>query len=84
MSANLYWIPISTAKKSLDVLTPSRFVEAMKRAFGDSPWRLDRGALSRLEGMSAMWDHEPNPFETLIAAIQNDGNMRELEVWPEY
>lgn len=85
MSANIYWIPISNATRSLNVSTPGRFIEAMDRAFGGQPWRLDHGALSRLEGMSAMWDHDPNPFEQLIAAIQHDdGTTNEIQVWPEY
>lgn len=86
MSASLYWIPLNVARQHLEVWSGSSFVSAMDRAFGASPWRLGSESLERLRGMAALYANgeRENPFTVLVDAIENGGESRIIEVWPEY
>ena len=83
MSASIYWLP-TNRKKSLSCWTPSRFVEAMVRAFGDAPWTLNETDLPTLRGMAAASDQSPTSpsgFSGLVTLVETHG---EIKVWPEY
>jgi hypothetical protein len=82
MGASIYWKPVRNDDVLLPVGLRSDFVEAMNRAFGPYPWKLDGGSVQTLNGMRAVWDGQDDAsFETLLSAIETHGT---IEVWPEY
>ena len=88
MSATIYWryLPQKTLD-SLNVSTPSSFVEAMTRSFGKPPWTLKATDASRLGGMADVFGglDRHNPYlQILDHLIDSDGQAHSLEVWPEY
>lgn len=86
VSASIYWRPLETANAHIDVAAPSSFVLAMTKAFGEAPWRLGLDQCATLTGMAAMCSDgaRTNPFEAMMEKIQNNGEPRTIEVWPEY
>lgn len=85
MSASIYWKPIENSAGSIDCWAPSRFVETMRLAFGEPPWRLGPDAVQTLRGMdAACMDDKRSPYAQIIEKITNDGEPRIIEAWPEY
>lgn len=87
MSASIYWRPVGTNNKRLDVWAPSSFIESMRKVFGDAPWRLSGEHLATLRGMDATCGERadrPSPYMQIIARIENGDEMLTIEVWPEY
>lgn len=78
MGATIYWEPIKGTV--LDVAWRSTFIDAMRKAFGDSPWLLTAEQVAILEGMAAM-TNDAKPLRDLIDAIHQHGRIR---VWPEW
>ena len=72
MSATIYWQPLSCKTDTIAVMAPSAFIEAMRRAFGEPTWVLNKHNLDTLTGMEAVWKSEPewNPFTQLIKHIK--------------
>ncbi len=85
MSASIYYRIVQPNETALSVPQPSRFVDAMVKAFGSYPWKLDTAHLARLRGMSATCDQDVNPYAKIIDMICcEDGSTQTVEVWPEY
>lgn len=87
MSASIHWRPLETENARIDVWAPSSFLSSMKRAFGyEAPWRLGESDIAVLRGMAATHDNgeKNNPYLEMIRKIENDGEPRRIEVWPEY
>lgn len=84
MGASIYWRDVSKGHKSVPVAGPSAFVESMRRAFGNEPWRLDSGSLDMLRGMAATYGNGDNPYDFLIDRIARESDFATIEVWPEY
>lgn len=87
MSASIHYRVVTLPDGRIDVSTPSAFVEAMRRAFGDPPWRLGGPDLVKLDGMRCAFDapRGMGTFQTLMDKIQQpDGSLCTIEVWPEY
>jgi len=84
MSASIMWKLEKPEGKSLGVVAPNSFIEAMRRAFGEFPLYLDITAIQKLEGMSAVWNNNPNPYITLIEILDKLGNDQRIKVWAEF
>lgn len=83
MSITIYYRQVQPkSMKALGTYTPSGTKEALCRAFGDMPIRLDNESLPVLRGMAAMdaeFSKNPNPYQELIEAIEKLGVL-ELSV----
>lgn len=81
MSATILYRPGKPKVKSLEVSTPSAFLEIMQKCFGDPPFTLRKENIPTLSGMAAAWTDENNPFQRIIDNIEKYGG---IEVWAEY
>ena len=81
MSASIFYQPING--KRLTVSTPSSFLAALERAFGQGPWQLNQSHYSTLRGLAAGMDDEEKrrAIEDITDAIQQHDAIR---VWAEY
>ena len=84
MSATIKWEMVKPHGKSLKVFTPSAFIEAMERAFGQFPIVLDNRSIGKLEGMACVWNNEPNPYRELINILDGLGENQSIKIWAEY
>ena len=87
MSANICWRPVSIVTHDVPVWAASSFIESMKLAFGQKPpWKLGPANIPTLRGMASVcgYGEAPNPYAFLISKIESGGEVRTIEVWPEY
>lgn len=77
MSANIYWLPVKPGI-SLEISTPSQFIELIEKAFGCFPCDLGECDLDKLRGMAVI---EPKMFGSLIKAIEKNKTIR---LWAEW
>jgi len=77
MSANIYWLPVKPGI-SLEISSPSNFIELMEKAFGHFPCDLGECDLGKLRGMAVI---EPEMFEPLIKIIEKHKTIRLWEEW---
>ena len=80
MGASLYWL-ITDRRKSLDCWSPSSFIAALTRAFGDPPWTLDEEQLPVVRGMAATTNDPHSGFDELIRLLEDH---KEIKLWPEW
>ena len=84
IATNISWDPVTPKRgKTLVVVALSRFLEVMKKCFGETPITLGREDLPILTGMAAAWsdNKRDNPFETIIEKIEEHGA---INIWAEY
>lgn len=80
MSATIKWQVTSVGNELKGVASPSSFIAAMIRAFGEPPWQLDRSCIPKLEGMDATTG-PGSAFELLLKLLSN---FESIDVWAEY
>lgn len=71
MSANFYATP-ENIRKTVEVNSPQRFIEAMNSVFLDGPWKLDSDCLARLRAMDAVGGEETG-YWRLIELVEKYG-----------
>lgn len=79
MSASIYFRPVKTIKHRLP--GQSSVVEALRRADIHLPCTLDKSDIETLRGMAATWEHNDNPYQAIIDALNKHIS---IEVWVEY
>lgn len=77
MGANIYWLPVEPGI-SLEISTPSTFIEIMEKVFGRFPCSLGMRDLEKLRGMAAI---EPEMFEQLLNAVEKH---KTIKLWAEW
>ena len=84
MSATICWRPVSKNEKSLGVMAPSAFQEAMSQAGFPLPCDLSQTDIPVLRGMAAAfgrYDKRPNPYDEILELLNKyDG----ISLWAVY
>lgn len=87
MSLSVY-LRVETIKtqESLTVSTPSRFLDAVRAAFGGDQTVFTQKELPTLKGLAAAWDKDQtdkNPFCRIVNLIQAGQGNTQVRIWAE-
>lgn len=85
MSASIYWKPINPEEGTgISVGAPSRFIESMRKVFGDLPIRLEQSNVEQLTAMAAVGEGtfgKDNPYAELVEALRTHNAVEVWAVW---